>query len=185
MCYYFLEFSKKVGKHFETSSQIIKTKNIDLAKDYIAKKYGPGVKIEKNRKKIKDEGFSIEKFIAEPDFKESSTVGEILKTEPRHSSHVYISARIEQNEYVTKKETIDRNGKKVIELMQKELKLKPKDKIVFIQRIPEGYGVGELHAESGRAITSTGKDVYYWLEFNEEKGHYLDPLDVKKIETLE
>ena len=85
---------------------------------------------------------------------------------------------------MTTEEDIGENGKTVVKLLQEGLSLKPQDKIVFMQRIDEGYGTGELHSESGWILTSTDKYAYYWLEYNKERGYYLDPFNVTKVTVI-
>lgn len=176
-----------LGGHYiflEQHDLIVRAEALDSIKDYLTKKYGLKVEIKTCYKEIEKAGFVVGELIAKPNFKRSDTIGDILKISPKYEDNLGIYANREGGEFITRREMINANAQKVIELMQKNLKLAPVDKVIFIKRIPEGYGVGELHAESGSAITSTGKYVYYWLEFKKEKGYYLDPFIVKEIETL-
>jgi len=79
----------------------------------------------------------------------------------------------------------DNRQKIILECLQKQLKLKPQDKIKIIQTTNERYTVGKHESASGKAITSKNIYTSYWLEHNKKKGYYLDYIKPIKIIDLD
>jgi hypothetical protein len=84
--------------------------------------------------------------------------------------------------YKTAKENEQR---KITECLQKKLKLTKKDKIYFNDMIGENLPAGNLEETSGEAIISGKLYTYFWLEYSEKKGFYLDKLKPIKIIDLD
>lgn len=75
--------------------------------------------------------------------------------------------------------------KKIIECLQKQLKLNEKDKINFVFIVEENKSAGNLEETSGEAIISNKIYTPFWLKYNEKKGYYLDYVKPIKIIDLD
>ena len=84
-----------------------------------------------------------------------------------------------------KQTTNNKLNRQQTKCLQKQLKLKPQDKIKIIQTTNEGYTVGKHESASGKAITSKNIYTSYWLEHNKKKGYYLNYTKPIKIIDLD
>ncbi|MGI6589911.1 MAG: hypothetical protein ACOX1V_04610 [Candidatus Iainarchaeum sp.] len=79
----------------------------------------------------------------------------------------------------------DDEEKKVTECLQKQLKLKPQDKIYYKDMTGENLPAGNYEETSGEAIITGKTYTYFWLEHNKKKGYYLNYTKPIKIIDLD
>ncbi len=157
-------------------------KGIKYTKDYygwISKKY---CLITESPKKLYS--FVRKKYGNIPLSYKNSTpsASKMLSTQIMAKEIDYIKIPTIEKYYKTAKEN---EQKKVTEYLQKQLKLTKKDKIYFNDMIGENLPAGNLEETSGEAIISGKIYTYFWLEYNEKKGYYLNRVKPIKIIDLD
>ena len=166
-----ITFSKTKNKHnhkyndeyYEQTSEpiIILTNSLKKLFRYIKQNFKKTQISLNNHPKIPNPYISIGILEEEIDFSKIQTIQQTLTTEPPNRQKI------------------------ILECLQKQLKLKPQDKIKIIQTTNEGYTVGKHESASGEAIITGKTYTYFWLEHNNKKGYYLDYIKPIKIIDLD
>ena len=176
-----IEFIKEMSEYSsDIAIDIVKSPTKEKAVDFTKKKYGENVEIINFFVKEKSKYASILE-LGKVCFEKSETIGKMINAKPQARGQ---PMKTLDGYYYTDTKNTRIGGDIILRLIKEKLRLPNEAKAVFIDRTEEGEYFGEIERESGAVITSNGYYVYYWLEFDEKKGFYLDPCEILKIIEL-